>query len=539
MPVGGFSSQRKGAVGQGTDVYCELLFAGFPPRGHQASFTATFIQGFFTHYGEVRHFIYDADRGIGSVTFVDGEVAVGCYLAMHLSLLSPPGSEGDNKNNNNNGSSTAELFLIYLEFAQFCPFVNPSLLLVGELSRRSLRHSAKLVAQRIASSRKKNRNSPVAASAVAAHVVVMWNDADEKKRGGAESKVRLVRDGPHFPLADANAITALDRALWSALKPDGPPSAAGDTVTVLDLWWEYYQRYVVHKTEPEASRIKDPYFNYAQKATVAQEIYQALKLSREDADGDVQHAKAVVGRLTSDDVYHSVCGYLCFKLCLRNDPSWASLARDVAATGGAATGIAAGTSSEDGSNRDDVGDDDKRVEAAEAALLKLPLLQAASNLIDNVRFLRRVRSGEVTANNSPAKANEENDTSWRNYPTSSRREEEDFYMEVLHTLDGFAPSAKAVSLLSMCEDPHTFRDVKGHIGWDELHKKKKSNWWVMCQAITVALLLMAFASWISMQVARWMGITHFDGPRSVGRSGAGVPFRRPEINIRLEELREF
>ncbi|RNF10908.1 hypothetical protein TraAM80_01292 [Trypanosoma rangeli] len=508
------------------NVYREIFFAGFP---QQAAYHAAYVKGFFAHYGEVQDLVFDANRGMGSVTFSNGEVAVACYLAVNLTLLPPPAERGASNVHGEDNNC-----LIVMEFAQCAPCVNPCLLLNGELSRHLMRHRAQ--------------------APVANHVVMTWHETTEASTR-TTAKRRLVREGPHFPVTDAATATAgnvtramnnIHEAVWSLLRPEKRLTADGAAVTVLDLWWGYYQRYMLHKTEPAQHRIKDPYFAFAHKATVAQEVQRALKLSQTGGSGDAQEAMRVVNRLTCDDVYHSVCNYLCMKLRFRNDPSWASLARDVAAAGGAvakgnykgdAEPNSGGTKEEDG----DVADADEEVETAEAvkALLRLPILQTAANLIDNVRFLHKVRCGEITVGNKPGRPREgADDDTWMGYPASARQEERSFCMEVLTALDGFSPTGTAVSLMAICEDPHTFQCVEGHIGWCELHGKKRSTWWVTCQAMLVVVLIFLVVGCVIYVTTTWLGVTGV-----VGNTTRAVPSRfgmhsptEANVNIRFAEL---
>ncbi|KAH9586262.1 hypothetical protein LSM04_003558 [Trypanosoma melophagium] len=498
-----------------TNIYREVLFAGFPSQGQQG-FTSAFVRGFFSHYGAVQNFIFDAERGIGSVTFATGDIAVNCYLAVHLSLLPSPDNAHNNNDNDKNNNDDNDVYLLYLEFAQSCPFVNPKLLVSGDMSRYHLRYYKQKITKRIHSSLEKTRTNGEALTAVvASHIVVLWRDPDETDEitTTITEKRQLVRDGPNFPVVGEDIPKVLTEALWIALKPNGDSIAGGDVVTVLDLWWEFYQRYVLHKTEPEASRIKDPYYKYAQKATVAQEIYRVLKISKRKASGDEEYATAVIHRLMRDDVYHSVCGYLCFKFRFHNDPIWASLLRDITSGTEAAKAFHAANEKNsrilnrhnNNNNNEDDAETDK--DEAEMALLKMPILTAATNVMENVRFLRAVRHG-ARVDNTESDANAER---LDNYTTSSptRLDEESFYMEVLHTIDGFAPHGDAAGLMSICESPQIFRDTPGHIGWCEVHKKSDTSvWWVRCQAIAVALIILALVAWGMSALASWLGLVN-------------------------------
>ncbi|ORC84307.1 uncharacterized protein TM35_000461260 [Trypanosoma theileri] len=506
---------------QTTNIYREILFAGFPPRGEE-KFSPAFVRGFFAHYGSVQNFLFDTERGIGSVTFATSEIAVNCYLAVHLSLLPTPDNANSHEDKNSKGDN---VYLLYMEFAQSCPFVNPKLLLLGDMSRYLLRHGKQKIMKRINTSTERNHTGM--AGAVASHIVVLWRDSDENDEKTTTEKGQLVRDGPNFPVEAEDVPEVLTEALWSVLKPSGDSIASGDAVTVLDLWWEFYHRYVLHKTEPEASRIKDPYLKYAQKATVAQEIYKVLKTSKRDAYGDEEEAIAVIKRLMHDDVYHSVCGYLMFKLQFHIDPSWASLVRDVTSGTAAATAFQAAkrknntTTNHSNNNNSDDDYDDREEEEAEKALLKMPLLPAASNVIENVRFLRAVRRGASVDHLHEDSNTESSEKRTHTTISSTRLDEEDLYMEILHTIDGFAPYGNAAALMSICESPQTFRNTPGHIGWSEVHNKKTgtSSWWVIFQAMTFVLIVLALTAWGATSLATWLGLIKEDGPNTIGRMG--------------------
>lgn len=172
-------------------IYKEIYFAGFPCRIKQSSslergisescnnsgrycdesvtlFPQSFVYDFFKKYGVIEQFTYDEDRGIGSVTFADGEVAESCYLSSNLSLVQPPPDmrrnsvqrEIDEEEDQFQASSLhckteatkkkktfnqpIKPIVIYLEFAQSLAFINTPLLMhdqlrPAELSRQLLR----------------------------------------------------------------------------------------------------------------------------------------------------------------------------------------------------------------------------------------------------------------------------------------------------------------------------------------------------------------------------------------------------------------
>lgn len=606
-----------------TRVYRELFFAGFPcllpykpedvSRRPKAIFTRQFVHDFFQHYGSLSHFVYDEERGMGSVTFDSGEVAERCYLAVHLSLLPPPNPDGSGGYGtwevDEPGEPTAVRqrrpgdLVLCMEFAQCCPFVNPRLLLCGEsltsaavsgekqvgpetlnagqLTRYSLRTFPQVVEAYSPSTAEFVVASWEAQPAAASPATADGGDTAASNASASTTSAVVTRVGPEYPCADID-LPAVTDSLWRVLRPSHVKPVAGNQVRVLDMWWEYYNQYYVHKTEPAPERITDPLMRFAQRPSVLQEVLLLQKLSRERSSGDTAYATTQLRRFIHDDVFHSVCTYLSLKAQLRYDPSWASLVRDVyttkvrlalqayreewvaqqtkpvqsqasTSTGDATAAVAeeeeAGLGALDDPelqaiqaaiNRDadgelkDHGGDRAVLQAAESAWLQMSFMDAASNAITNVSFLRRVQRGEVDAEGNdidPAakkkKDDDDDGVELEVTPTEeeraydTRRNEEALFVEVLQTLDGFAFTGSAASLLSVCENPKLFRYARGHIGYNEARQKRPSKLWAYLNALWVPLILIIgfawFAGWLSKRLTGGGG---GDGGVGVGRGGA-------------------
>nr|CCM13405.1 hypothetical protein, conserved [Leishmania guyanensis] len=509
--VGGGSSRahpvQKGA-GRKLVACKELFFAGFPcrvPYRRQAptapkpsttppsvaAYSKAFVRGFFQQYGAVEALFYDEARGMGSVVFADGADAENCYLAVHLSFIAAPDKDGGMGHptweQDRQGEALEERqarvpdCLLCLEFAHCCPFVHPFLLardaqLVGEekhwevpggeLSRALLLHRFPLLL--LNSDSRPSAMEPMVP--VAPHVVVRWKtetsetpvpctevveDSDRGYDAAAHSPVatpslesrRVKRVGPIFP-GRGIAPAAIEEALWQILRPVHVAAQSGRAVTVLDMWWEYYNLYALHKTQPSADRIADDTFRYAEQLSLTQEVREVQRQSREYAHGDEAAAQLVMQRLIHDNLYHSALCYIYVKQKFKYDPMWASLMRDVytakvvqrvqawraleAETAEAAMqgqqslteeGCVKGrTHSATSSTTATKSLDTRRGRAVKAALEALyepqptkqedikalreterlwrtmPRTEAAANLIENVRLLEKIKRGQVDRN---------------------------------------------------------------------------------------------------------------------------------------------
>ncbi|KPA77659.1 hypothetical protein ABB37_07007 [Leptomonas pyrrhocoris] len=575
-----------------------------------------FVFGFFQQYGTVEDFVYDEARGIGSVVFADGADAQGCYLAVHLSFLPAVTADGGvgqtTWEQDTAGEDLAERrarpsdLLLCLEFAHCCPFVNPVLLTKdvfvdggsahcevpgGDLSRATLFH-------RFPQLLMPPPPSSLPQQPVASHAVMRWREEgdggdalhgspaheqshpsrmevisdDEDKDGssgsgsGATAKRRpsasqaaearrVTPVGPHFP-GRGVAPVEVEAALWQLLRPSHVAPSPRNVATVLDLWWEYYNLYVLHKTQPAESRIEDSAFRYASRPSLVQELLEVRKQGREYAHGDEEAAQQVLQRLVYDHGFHNVLTYLTVKQKFKYDPVWASFMRDlykpklalqVAAWQSLMAEEEEGKSSKKGetaaaaaAEEGEVSEARRRrivvkaiqelhepqpkkardvewVQRAEQTWFAMPRTTAAANVVDNVKFLRKVKRGEVDRNGvdkdvsqqpplptqqKGAAAEEEEDVTAASiqdaYPSmSARQKEEQLYSEVLQNLDGYVAVGTAEELVAMCEDPKLFRYARGHIGYEEAHHQP-SYWLAYLNALWVpliALLLMGFGSY--------------------------------------------
>ncbi|KAG5510633.1 hypothetical protein JKF63_06931 [Porcisia hertigi] len=617
--------------GGGRSVACkEVFFAGFhcawpcrhsPPRATMPPTTPTpavaypesSVRGFFERYGAVEALFYDEARGMGSVVFADGADAEKCYLAVHLSLIpAPDGNDGMSQivweqdtwdEALGEGQSRTPLLLLCLEFAHCCPFVNPFLLtrdassLVGEeeewevpggeLSRALLLHSlSSLLLRSDSGSTATEPQVPVAP-----HVVVHWkaetveapaprvevvkddgDDATAHCPAAAPSR-RVRRFGPTFPGRGIQPA-AVEEKLWQCLRPPHVPAQDGHVVTVMDLWWEYYYRYVLYKTQPSSDRIADNAFRYAEQLSLAQEVRNLHQEGLEYTNCDEAAARKVMLRLVHDNVYHSTLCYLHVKQKLTYDPTWASLMRDVytaetmlyvqewRATAEkrteatrqarqrqqqqqrtAAKGVIKNRERATAPPPSTVSPNPRRSSAVKAAFEALhkscptkqedtnkldaaddrlwrtmSRIEAAANLIENVRLLEKIRRGKVDRNGHD-KANTQSGVPPNSgsvgpcqmdiesaYPAmSAAQRDEQLYSAVMQNVDGYVATGTAGEMMSLCEDPKLFRYVKGHIGYEEAHRVP-SYWRAYINALWVpliALLLLGFGTYC---VVTWIGI---------------------------------
>ena len=116
-------------------VYREIYFAGIPEerRPKEAEALHNIVKQLFQNFGPLTDFYFDEQRGVGAVCFADGDAAQLCYITAQFSRLPLPHGVGE---------MAANECTLYLEFAQFLPFVNPLLLnpsLRIGLSRQLLR----------------------------------------------------------------------------------------------------------------------------------------------------------------------------------------------------------------------------------------------------------------------------------------------------------------------------------------------------------------------------------------------------------------
>ncbi|GET86375.1 hypothetical protein, conserved [Leishmania tarentolae] len=624
--AGGGSRARPVQRGGGRKLVAskELFFAGFPcikPYGRHAPdsttpaskavYSKTFVHGFFQQYGTLEALFYDETRGMGSVVFADGADAESCYLAVHLSFIAAPDENGgmgqptweqDRQSEALDERKARPLdLLLCLEFAHCCPFVHPFLLtrdasLVGkeehwevpggELSRALLLHKFPVLLQN--SDSRPSATEPMVP--VAPHVVVRWEaetkeapaprvevveDSDTNPAAAAHSKEatplphsrRVKRVGPTFPGRGIEPAV-IEEALWQILQPAHVAAEDGNEVTVMDVWWEYYNLYALRKTQPSADRIADVDFRYAAQPSLAQEVREVQRQSREYAHGDEAAAQRVMLRLVHDSLYHSALCYIYVKQKFKYDPMWASLMRDLynakvvlhlqawralvetteapkqgnAGTGGVPTNQPSTTlssSTASGSLNTRRGkavkaaletlyepqptrhEDIEALRAAEQLWRTLPRTAAAENLIENVKLLEKIKRGEVDQNGhdkvntrQPPPALSLNDGDKQpsdmdmaaSYPTmNAAQREEQLYSAVMQNVDGYVETGTAAQLVSLCESAKVFRFVKGHIGYEEAHRRP-SYWRAYLNALWVPLIALLLLGFGTYYVADWMGV---------------------------------
>ncbi|KAK7198719.1 hypothetical protein NESM_000836000 [Novymonas esmeraldas] len=569
-----------------------------------ATYSKSYVRGFFQQYGPVEAIFYDEARGMGSVVFSDGADAESCYVAVHLSLLTAPDEDGGTGrptwDTDELGEAVGERrarapdLLLCLEFAQCCPFVNPVLLTRdsdgdgdgdgdgdaahvevpgGELSRAVLLHRFPvLLRRRDAQQATAAKAAPQQQQPVAPHVVVRWaaetvvprvqvleDDEDGSCGGGGGAELRRVRRiGPHFPGRGIEPA-AVEEALWQLLQPTHIPAQEGSTVTVMELWWVFYNLYHVHKTQPSADRIVDAAYDYAEQPSLVQEVRAAQRQSREYAHGDEAAAQQIIQRLVHDHIYHSALCYIHVKQKLKCDPVWASLMRDVY-TAKVLLHVQAWRAltrqSSDTAAPSDV-HHRRAVKAAIAALIEpaptrqrdvdelraarrlwrtMPRTTTAANLVVNVTFLEKVKRGEVDRSGhdrpdtrpplpslaiggdgarppkqqqqqqDPSSSSLGADTAAADYPSmSAAQRDEQLYAALMQNVDGYVAIGAADELVGLCEDPKLFRYAKGHIGYEEAHRRP-SYWRAYVNALWVPLIAMLLLGFGTYYVVDRLGL---------------------------------
>ena len=293
-------------------IYREIFFAGFPTpvdsKGNgRVAFPSTLVQQYFEKFGVVTFFKFDERRGIGCVVFADGDVAEECYLATHLCRFnsnSTVGQRGGGGGSDRDFSTMMEQEpLLFLEFAQYLPFVNPIMfdveLGVTGINRQLLRTFP--IRDRLA---KLNLVAGV-------HVVL-----GEGKHVQDPSSVALLGGS----VADFTVV----RAMVALLAPSCAPAV--QTVTLLDLWHGFFTDYVVKKTCPDVSKIHHPLLIFASKPSPYQELRGAI--AREAAT-QAPSGSVFSQRLGVDDEFRCCVAYLCLKQLFLHDPAMMSFLRDV------------------------------------------------------------------------------------------------------------------------------------------------------------------------------------------------------------------
>ncbi|CUG93197.1 transmembrane protein, putative [Bodo saltans] len=470
-------------------VYRELFFAGLPKptirgganrqhdddddgdgrgkssrsaaAGPVVTFPPALVKEMFARFGPITSFHFDVTKGVGAVTYEHGEDAERCFITAHLSLMrggaAPPGSRvediDDEKrsgdNNNSAETALADVFgkfaaVLYIEFAQWLPFVNP-LLLDGSVSALTTMNRQLLRTFPVC----ERRWSPSTFS----HVVFNCKAGPVEKNG---SSISLPG---HGTMADLSLAVALVHTLF--------PSAGltkDSKITVLDLWAQFYDQFVVSKTQPDASRISFPEFRFAAKASALQDVVQFCKRALEKGDSEGRMALA---RFAEDDVLHSTMAYIVFKTRMIHDPSHVSLLRAVdtkyaklsnnntsAVSEGAVVNPArtsscfVGPSARQGLDalisqppKASPAANNTPVVTPADQWLRLSLVSAASNVIVNASFMYPAATGAT--------------------PPTSDEEEEARFDRVLKIFDEFASSGSASTMVALCCAPETFKGPTG------------------------------------------------------------------------------
>jgi hypothetical protein len=440
-------------------VFRELFFAGLPKptprRGQQAdddegtseasnsslvTFPPALVQEMFSRFGPVTSFHFDVTRGVGAVTFENGEDAERCYVTAHLSLMrgvNAPNHGVSEKSGHRSGLGNMfgkHAALLYLEFAQWLPFVNPLLLdrnvaALTTMNRQLLRTFPVCT----------RRESP----STWQHVVYSCKYGCIERNG---DKISLPGHGTMSDLSLAVAIVQTIFPVGSGKEHD---------VTVLDLWAQYFDQFVLCKTQPDAQRIAFPEFRFAAKASAVQDIVQYCRQAAErgGADGRVQ-----LTRFAEDDVLHSTMAYLVFKTRMVHDPTYVSFLRAVDTKYAKITSSTNGASADGGRKSSAFGtlrrpfdlpvdqpstvsggsqDNNSGKDDPETILINLSLVEAAANLIENAQFM------------------------YSSSTTNSTDEEDVRFDHVLKLFDEFASSGNASTVASICCSRESFRGPNG------------------------------------------------------------------------------
>lgn len=410
------------------------------------TFPPALVKEMFARFGPITSFHFDVTRGVGAVSFENGEDAERCYVTAHLSLMRGA-SSGATEDDHPGGATAAMLSrvfgahaaVLYVEFAQWLPFVNP-LLLERSVSALSTMNRQLL------------RTFPVCdrreSSSTAMHIVYPCSCGPVETHGDAISLPG------HGTMADLSLAIALVQVLF-------PVGAGKDhRITVLDLWAQFYEQFVVAKTQPSAQRISFPEFRFAAKASFLQDVVRFCQQAVDNvgsADGRMQLA-----RFAEDDALHSTMAYVAFKTRMVHDPSHVSLLRavdnkyaklvhqdverKVSAFGRHLqstdfTGMQQAQHQPVGKNNGS-GQQVGVMNTTDEQLLLLSLVDAAINVMENAQYMYQ--------QSSPGER------------LSSAEEEEGARFErVLKLFDEFASSGSASSMLSICCPPEHFRSPSG------------------------------------------------------------------------------
>lgn len=234
-------------------------------------------------------------------------------------------------------------------------------------------------------------------------------------------------------------------------------------MTVIDLWAQYVEAFVVSKTQPSKSRISNPDFAFAAKASPYQDVIRHCKALAQGSASE----RYELQRFADDDVMHSTMAYVCFKLRFGHDPSLMSLLRAVESRvlrNSTARGLAVQEKPESSkTSRDpDPDDDDPNIapanikspsqrkkladavssatESAEASerLLKLSVVDCARNVLQNAAYFYGKKSqGDAATLRAKGASYVSDDDEMR-------------FRCVLDLFEGYASSGSAASLVTVC-----------------------------------------------------------------------------------------
>lgn len=309
-------------------VYREIYFAGFPAVAGETPFPENVVRSMFQMYGNITSFVYDTGRGIGSVLYESGEDAEHCFVDLHLSVI--PGGARSERDwlSESFGSQSA---LIYIEFAQFLPFVNPLFfersLAPETVTRKLLRTFPAL---------------PLSDAATSTMVISVSSKTDDIVLPG----------GPGFLTQSAQAQQVI---LLLGKEFQGK--------TVLDLWESYCQMYVYRKTQPEVTKLKHRQDHlFATKASVYQQIRNSLRGKEELADQFLQNVD-----------FNKSMSYLVYNCRAKYDPTIVSYWRSLSWV----------TRVSDGGNDESIDDDGSHAQQHEEELLSRSIVDMTLHLIKN------------------------------------------------------------------------------------------------------------------------------------------------------------
>jgi hypothetical protein len=230
------------------EVYREIFFAGLPGAtfhpvtGAPVFLPEALVRSLFDKYGELKTFSFDERRGVGRATFISGEDAEECYLGLQyaylpLSWLLPGFVKTDRGQHSE--TNLPSFYLLYLEFAEYLPFVNPWLVKddVGE-------QGATMSRQMLRTCPRRRRYSDT-------------TGGDERQLEGFLDGIDVpaVLDGLGSATTPSAAIRkrfftntlphSIEQGKPSSLRNDNPAAVRPQTrVTGMDLWHAYFAAFI-------------------------------------------------------------------------------------------------------------------------------------------------------------------------------------------------------------------------------------------------------------------------------------------------------